>query len=124
MRDDRGWRGVVDTPPRTLFDALTEHDLLDDETIEAKFQFFHQEHPEVYAKLRELALDLVRRGHRKHLGMKMLWETLRYFTILGAPTDSEPFRLNNNYTARYARLLMDQEPELADVFETRVLRSA
>jgi hypothetical protein len=56
--------------------------------------------------------------------MKMLWETCRYFTILGASLDDEPFRLNNNFTSRYARLLADQEPELADVFETRRLRSA
>lgn len=119
--DDRGWRGVVfDAEPRTLFDAATENDLLDDDTLEAKFQAFHAEHPEVYDQLRKLALRMVRRGHR-HLGVGMLWEVLRYRTLLGAGPDEDSYRLNNNHRSRYARLLIDQEPELRDVFHTREL---
>lgn len=122
--DDRGWRGVLDEPERTLFDAAQEADMLAPETIEARFVRFHREHPEVYDKLRDLALDLVHRG-RTHLGIGMLWETLRYFTMLGAePGEAEPFRLNDHFRSRYVRLLIDQEPELAEVFEVRALRSA
>lgn len=120
--DDRGWRGVVDDS-RTLFDAANERDLLADETIEAKFQAFHAAHPEVYEQLRRLAFRMVRRGHR-HLGVGMLWEVLRYRTLLGASPDEDSFRLNNNHRSRYVRLLIDQEPELADVFTTRRLESA
>jgi len=39
--------------------------------------------------------------------------------LAGLPDDDEIYRLNNNYTALYARLLMDNEPELAGLFEIR-----
>jgi hypothetical protein len=125
--DDRGWRGVVDDePPRTLFDAATEHALLREETIEEQFQSFHAAHPEVYDHLRKLALRMVRRGH-KRLGIGMLWEVLRWRTMLGARPDEDDgqgWKLNNNYRSRYARLLADQVPELADVFHTRELTAS
>lgn len=123
VSDDRGWRGVAPEPERTLFDVLTEHELLDPPTIEARFQRFHLEHPEVYRRLRDLAIGLRRRGWT-HLGIGMLWETLRYHTMLGSTPDEDAFRLNDHFRSRYARLLMDQEPELAEAFETRTLRSA
>lgn len=34
-------------------------------------------------------------------------------------TQGDEYRLNNVYTAFYARLLMDNEPELQGFFETR-----
>ena len=34
-------------------------------------------------------------------------------------TQGDPFKVNNTFRARYARLLMRQEPALAGVFETR-----
>lgn len=83
---------------------------------------FHQAHPEVYAALRDRSLELVRYGHR-HLGIGMLWEVLRYYSLLGAQPGEDAYRLNNSYRSRYARLLMQCEPELAGVFETRELRS-
>lgn len=94
------------------------------ETIEARFQAFHAEHPEVYAKLHKLALRLVQRGYA-HLGIGMLWETLRYTTMLGyGPDEHQPYRLNDHFRSRYARMLMDDDPRLAGLFETRTLRSA
>jgi hypothetical protein len=124
MTFDRGWRGVVDhDPPRTLFDAAAEAELLSPATLEARFQTFHAEHPEVYDKLRDLALDLVHRGWT-HLGIGMLWETLRYHSMLGARPGEDSYRLNDHHRSRYVRLLVDQEPELAEVFELRRLRSA
>lgn len=123
--DDRGWRGVVDDAdrPRTLFDPPVENELLDDDTIESKFQAFHAAHPEVYEHLRKLAIRMVRRGHH-HLGIGMLWEVMRYRSLLGAGPDESPWRLNNSHRSRYVRLLMDQEPQLRDVFEVRSLRES
>lgn len=94
------------------------------ETIEERFQAFHAAHPEVYAKLRSLALDLTHRGW-SHLGIGMLWEALRYTTMLGyGPDEDQPYRLNDHFRSRYARMLMADVPELDGVFETRMLRSA
>lgn len=93
------------------------------QTIEGRFREFHARHPEVYEGLCRLARALVARGY-SHLGIGMLWETLRYQTMLGASPGEDSFRLNDHYRSRYARLMMDQEPDLAGLFELRHLRSA
>jgi hypothetical protein len=67
-----------------------------------------------------MALEYKRAGHH-HCGMKMLWEALRYQSAL--QTRGEPYKLNNNYTALYARMLMENEPELRGFFETRERRA-
>jgi hypothetical protein len=100
----------------TLFDGWS------DPKLEVQFQAFHAAHPEVYDTLCRLARRLVRRGYR-HLGIGMLWETMRYRTMLGASPEEDAFRLNNNHRSRYARLIMEQEPDLRGMFELRELRS-
>jgi hypothetical protein len=90
--------------------------------IEVRFREFHAAHPEVYDRLCELARNLRHRGYT-HLGIGMLWETLRYFTMLGAKPDEDTFKLNDHYRSRYARLIMDNEPDLSGLFELRELRA-
>ncbi len=46
-------------------------------TIQDRFAEFHASHPEVYAHLRSLALDLRRRGWQ-HYGIRSLWELTRW----------------------------------------------
>lgn len=108
----------------TLFDAWPDDDDEEDAhlTIEQRFWRFHARHPEVFAALRRLSLALVDRGYQ-HLGIGMLWETLRYNTMLGSTPDEDVYRLNDHYRSRYARLLMETEPRLEGVFELRRLRT-
>ena len=94
-----------------------------DRSIEECFLSFHVDHPEVYDELVTLARSLTARGYT-HLGIGMMWETLRYFRALrGLPDDNELFKLNNNYRSRCARLIIEREPDLAGLFETRELRA-
>ena len=87
--------------------------------ISAAFQRFHEANPHVYDALKAVALWCVRNG--KTVGMKAIYERVRW--EYNVQTDDEPYRMNNNYTAHYARLLMKQEPELADYFQVRKIRS-
>jgi hypothetical protein len=91
-------------------------------TIEGQFARFHMENPHVYELLVRLARDLVSRGHRK-VGIGMLFEVARWRTMLTTIDEVSPFKLNNNYRSRYARLIMENEPDLGDVFDVRELRS-
>lgn len=91
-----------------------------EQTIDAAFQAFHEANPHVYEELRMLALR-ARRAGSERIGMKMLFEVVRWRHTLR--TQGDDFKLNNNFTSRYARMLM-QEPELADAFEIRGLRAA
>lgn len=87
------------------------------EQIERDFWAFHRANPGVLAELRELALSLRRAGHDTY-SIKGLFEVLRWKQALRT-TGSDTYKLNNNYTALYARLLMDQFPELEGFFRTR-----
>lgn len=87
-----------------------------DNTLEARFQVFHMEHPEVYESLARLSREWVRRTGRRRLGIDMVYARARW--ELSIQTGETP-SLNNDYRAPYARLLMEQEPDLRDLFETR-----
>lgn len=117
-----------DDPVLNLWDSLTPPVVI--ETIDPRpgsiqeaFDAFHRDNYWVYEALRRLALDLVGRGRTK-IGMKMLFEVVRWSYQRSTTDDSSPFLINNNFTSRYARLLMDQEPALAGVFDLRALKVA
>jgi len=97
----------------TLFDA---------DTIQTRFNRFHHQHPEVYAHLVNLTREAIYTFGRTKVGIKQLFEVLRWERMIaGLPSDGEAFKLNNNYTSRYARLIMTTEPDLTGVFELREL---
>jgi hypothetical protein len=84
--------------------------------MHARFLAFHRENQDVYIELRRLALQMRDTG-RTSYSIKGLFEVLRWSRDLATRGDS--FKLNNNYTAYYARLLMEHEPRLAGMFELR-----
>jgi hypothetical protein len=85
--------------------------------IELEFKEFHLEHPEVYNELVKLARTWQSNGSDK-LGIATLFEVLRWNSHLNPQRDSG-YKLNNNYRALYARLIMEQEPDLNGLFEIR-----
>lgn len=86
------------------------------QTRQQRFEHFHRTHPEIYAYLREKSLALKAAG-RTQWGVRNLYEKLRY--DLAIQTGEQPYSLNDHYISFYARLLMEQEPELAGFFEIR-----
>ena len=108
------WEGAA--PPRL------PRRRIDEGAIQLAFEQFHAANPDVYATLVRLA-----RQYRDRVGstpgIGMLWEVMRW-TIAMETRDASVWRLNNNHRSRYARAIMDAEPDLADAFETRRLRAA
>lgn len=80
------------------------------------FAIFHAENPHVFIKLREIAIEAQRRGLSR-FGIAALFERLRW--VSQVETVGDPYRLNNNHRAFYARLLMQEEPSLRGLFSTR-----
>ena len=78
--------------------------------------FFHLENPHIYDLLVAMSLDLREAGHR-HYSIKGLFEVLRFKAAVR--TSGRKFKLNNNHTAFYARLIMHNEPRLSGFFHTR-----
>lgn len=93
-----------------------------DPTIEEQFQAFHQTNPNVFFELIGLAEQLRRAGHMRG-SMKMLFEVLRWERMIQTDDPSSEFKLNNNYTSHYARLIIDTHPRFEGFFELRSLRN-
>lgn len=77
---------------------------------------FHQANPEILDELRTLALQAVREGRR--VGVRCLWEKVRWNRSKPTTDTESTFKLNDHYHSWYARKLME-ERELAGVFELR-----
>ena len=86
-----------------------------------EFGEFHEANPHVYRELVKLARWYVARG-RSRLSMKALFEILRLRFV--PCQGGGQFNLNNNHTAEYARLVMEREADLANVFELRVRKKS
>jgi len=76
---------------------------------------FHANNPHVYALLVRLARYAQSKGLRRW-GIKAAFEVLRFKAI---ETVGDLYKLNNNYTAWYAREIMRREPDLSEFFATR-----
>lgn len=89
--------------------------------LQDRFEQFHQRNPHVYLELEALAQQWFHAGHHV-VGMKMLWEALRWNT--GIRTSGDSWRLNNSWTSRYARMLLENHPEWRGRIRVRELRAA
>lgn len=88
-----------------------------DEAVER----FIRENPHVWEKFRTLAMKLKVRGHNRW-SAKNLFEVLRWDHAITSNEPADAFMLNNSYTSRFARRLMEEE-DFAGFFETRTLKS-
>jgi len=100
-------------PPAEITQAPRDH-------IQRPFARFHRENPQVYEKLVYLAHKVKATG-RKRYGIGSLFERLRWHYHIEMNRPDSEFKLNNNYRSRYARLIMQTEPDLGDFFDLRVL---
>ena len=91
-------------------------------SIQEKFEVFHALNPFVYQNLVKLARKLHERG-RTQVGMKMLFEMLRWNYMMNTDDPNSEFKLSNSYTSRYSRLIMKQELDLDGLFSVKQLRS-
>ena len=103
----------------TLFEFY-DAPVTDGASLRERFLAFHNANPHVYAELRNLALGLKRRGHKK-IGIAMLFEQMRW-QWYQRTTDVSGFKLCNNHAAYYARMLMRNEPELKDFFAVKAIK--
>lgn len=107
----------LDSAPSSCPDWLAEPST----RIERRFAEFHRANPHVYAEFERRALQLHRAGARR-IGAKAIAERIRW--DINIRTLGDEYKINNSYTALYARLLIHHHPELADVIELRRRKGA
>lgn len=92
----------------------------EDLTIQQRFEQWHALNPWVYTALEHLVEDWLAMGHTR-VGIKQLFEVLRW--NYGRKTVGDTFKVNNDFTSRYARMLVADHPEWAEAIEIRSLRA-
>lgn len=101
----------VDPSPRSHFEP---------QSIQQRFEEFHARHPEVYRHIVRLARQAKDRGRERYSIDAIIQLVRWHFDMEKEP--SEKFLINDHYSSRFARKVMEQEPDLADFFETRGLK--
>lgn len=91
-------------------------------TAEERFTRFLTLHPEVYTEFRKIAGDLLARGIQ-HYGAKAIMEVIRFHRAMSGQDEQNPFKIDNNWTSRIARKLIEDDSRFADFFEVRKLTS-
>lgn len=93
-----------------------------DTPFDQTFWAFHEKNPIIYDTLVRLARRALQR-RRRQIGVRMLWEAMRWELTVETVDPNSDYKLNDHYTSRYARLMMAREPDLLGAFELRGLRS-
>lgn len=96
---------------------LTGKPLIPCDAIQNDFERYHYQHPEVYDSLVKLARSLKEKGVTRY-SIKGLMEVVRWLVL---DESGRRIKVSNNFTSRYARLLMRQEHDLSRFFVLRGL---
>lgn len=90
-------------------------------TIQHKFEEFHKDNPNVFRLFRRYSRMAKDAGSTQY-SAKAIFERVRWHVNI-ATRSKDAFKLNNNYTSRYARMLADTDSSFTDFFVNRKLRS-
>lgn len=85
--------------------------------IKTKFEIYLAQNPGVYPMFKKFAFQLLEAGH-KRIGSKMIFEKIRYETMLEQKGE---FKINNSYSADMARKFESDYPIYKGVFEKRIM---
>ncbi len=88
--------------------------------LDRDFKVYHQENPRVFELLRFYCAEVYRNGHR-HYSIDAIMHRVRWHIDIETK-DSDGYKMNNNYTSRYARLLMSTFEQLEGFFRIRKLK--
>ena len=88
-------------------------------TIQERFAAFDLAHPEVYAAFVDVAEQLLASGHR-HYSADAIMHVVRFHRDVNRSRDGG-FKINDHFSSRYARKLMETDARFANFFATRAL---
>ena len=99
-------------------------------TIQEAFQKFHAANPEVFLLIVKEADRAVRKGKKK-FSVKQIIGYLRWEIYLETKEDTlfesrgeiKKYKIGDQYTSRYSRLLLDKYPRFKEYIEQRDLRA-
>jgi len=85
-------------------------------THKEKFEKYHSANPHIYEMFVRIALTQISKGY-KNYSARDIFPIMRWETKTKAEGDR--YKINNNYSADYARMFMGEHPEYKGFFELR-----
>lgn len=82
------------------------------------FADYNKEHPHIYNEFKKIAFEFINRGY-KRIGSKMVCEIIRYQSMIKG---DGTYKVNNIYTADYARQFEKDFPDQKGIFTKRLCR--
>lgn len=89
-----------------------------DADMRERFIEFHKANPDVWEMFKRFAFSARESGRKCH-SAKSIMERIRWEVETVHRSD---FKINNNFTALYARMLVQKYPEFGEFFEFRELK--
>lgn len=86
--------------------------------MKKSFKKYNEENPQIYAEFRKIAFQLIGRNY-KRIGARQILEVIRYHTMISG---NDQFKVNNNYSADYARLFEKDFPQYGGIFMKRLMK--
>lgn len=96
---------------------MTSHNKTRQDEMREQVTAFHQQHPEVWGLFKRYTLQMIAKGFQ-HYSAKAIFERIRWEKDLGGDGKTQ-FKLNNNYTAFYARRFGRAYPQHEGFFRNR-----
>jgi hypothetical protein len=81
-----------------------------------RFKEFHQENPHIFKEFKQLAYKMKKAGRKKYSAQAIIY-VIRFNQDL--KTTGDVFKINNDFTSIYARLLMYRDLSMENFFEIR-----
>ena len=88
--------------------------------LERAFNEFDAENPGVYELFKRFTFQIINAGH-KHYSSDAVLHRIRWHTSI--ETRRDEFKINNNFSAYYARKFHNDFPEYDGFFRTRVTKA-
>jgi hypothetical protein len=82
------------------------------------FEQYQERNPRIYKEFKHYVFELIKAGEKK-IGSKSIFERIRWESKIKKIGE---FKINNNYTADYARKFEQDYPHFAGIFEKRVCK--
>lgn len=88
-------------------------------SIQERFEGFHENHPEIYELFQRFAREL-RDAGRSHYSADAILHRIRWEYDVN-PRHDEQFKINDHFSSRYARLLIEDDASFEGFFSLRNL---
>lgn len=91
-------------------------------SIQKQFRSFHKANPHVYRLFRKYARQARRAGHKRYSADALLHVIRWHLFVVTKADPAGAYKINNNYSSRYARMMVKKNPSFKGFFEMRVLK--